>query len=107
MTSGKSLYYNKTITLGTSKFVVLLLKFAGEKRSETFNMNGQKYHIKLKKYPDVLDINQMCEILGVSVKTGYSLLQSNKIACLKVGRAYRIPKAHILTYLLIGTHPVG
>ena len=62
------------------------------------------YRIMLRDYPDVLDIQQMSEILGVSTKTGYKLLQTGKIVALKVGRTYRIPKAHILTYLKIGGH---
>lgn len=60
------------------------------------------YQIMLKKYPDVLNINQVCEILGISLKTGYGLIQENKIECLKVGRAYRIPKPFLLDYLGIG-----
>ncbi len=56
----------------------------------------------LKDYPDVMSIEQMCEILSVSTKTGYKLLKEGKICCLKVGRAYRIPKAHLFTYLCIG-----
>jgi len=62
------------------------------------------YRIMLRDYPDVLDIQQMSEILGVSTKTGYKLLQNGKIVALKVGRTYRIPKAHIFTYLKIGGH---
>ena len=60
------------------------------------------YRIMLKGYPDVLDIKQMCEILGISLKTGYGLIQENKIECLKVGRAYKIPKPFLLSYLRIG-----
>ena len=48
-----------------------------------------------------MDIGQMCEALGVSTKTGYKLLKDGKIEYLKIGRAYRIPKAHILRYLKI------
>ena len=61
------------------------------------------YRIMLKGYPDVLDIKQMCEILGISLKTGYGLIQENKIECLKVGRAYKIPKPFLFSYLRIGT----
>lgn len=43
----------------------------------------------------------LCEALGVSTKTGYKLLKDGKIECLKIGRAYRIPKAYILRYLQI------
>lgn len=59
------------------------------------------YRLMLKDYPDVMDIVQMCEVLGVSTKTGYKLLKDGKIEYLKIGRAYRIPKAHILRYLKI------
>lgn len=62
------------------------------------------YRLMLREYPDVMNIEQMSELLGVSTKTGYKLLQDGKIACLKVGRSYRIPKAHILTYLKIGSN---
>jgi excisionase family DNA binding protein len=60
------------------------------------------YRIMLKRYPDVLDMKQMCEILSISQTTGYALIQDNKIECLKVGRAYRIPKPFLLSYLRIG-----
>ncbi|HPF54745.1 MAG TPA: helix-turn-helix domain-containing protein [Clostridia bacterium] len=45
----------------------------------------------------------MSAALGVSTKTGYQLLRNGEITCLKVGRSYRIPKAHLLTYLKIGS----
>ena len=32
-------------------------------------------------------------------KTGYKLIRENKIESLKVGRSYRIPKAHLLSYM--------
>ena len=62
------------------------------------------YCLMLKEYPDVLSFEQMCLVLGVSPKTGYKILRDKKIVCLKVGRAYRIPKAHIFSYLMVGTH---
>ena len=59
------------------------------------------YAVMLKDYPDVMDIDQLSEVLGVSKKTGYKLLQTGAITCLKIGRCYRIPKAHLITYLQI------
>ena len=56
------------------------------------------YSVMLREYPDVMNIEQMSQALGVSTKTGYGLLKSGKVACLKVGRAYRIPKVHLLDY---------
>lgn len=60
------------------------------------------YTVMLKDYPDVMDIDQMSAALGVSKKTGYKLLQKGAVTYMKVGRCYRIPKAHLLTYLQIG-----
>lgn len=57
------------------------------------------YSVMLKEYPDVLDINQMCDILGVSTKTGYKILKAGTINSLKIGRTYRIPKVHIISFL--------
>lgn len=57
------------------------------------------YKEVLKDYPDILTVEEMSKALGVSSKTGYQLLRDNKIEHLKVGRAYRVPKAHLLSYL--------
>ena len=60
---------------------------------------GDIYALVLKEYPD---IDEMSKALGVSTKTGYQLLRENKIEHLKVGRAYKVPKAHLLSYLRLG-----
>ena len=67
----------------------------------------EAYQFMLKDYPDVLNIDQMCEILSVSTKTGYKIIKEGGICCLKVGRAYRIPKAHLFSYLCIGLQTVS
>ena len=64
----------------------------------------EAYRLMLREYPDILNIHQMSELLGVSNKTGYKLLRAGKINCMKVGRTYRIPKAHVLTFLKIGDY---
>ena len=53
----------------------------------------------LKNLPDVMDINQVSDILGISSKTGYEMLKTGKIAYLKIGRSYRIPKAKLIDFL--------
>ena len=57
------------------------------------------YRVMFKEFPDVVDVDQLSQMLGISTKTGYRLLQKNKIMHFKVGRTYRIPKLHILAYL--------
>ena len=62
---------------------------------------SKQYKVRLKDFPDILNVDQLCEVLGISTKTGYKLLSNGTIAALKVGRMYRIPKVHVLTYLRI------
>lgn len=60
----------------------------------------QACHMMLKKYPDVMNIKQLAEILSVSTKTCYKLVSDGKIEVIQVGRAYRIPKTKVFKYLL-------
>ena len=66
-------------------------------------MNAQDaYKIMFRDYPDVVTVEQMCEMLGgISTKTGYRLLKDGTIKGFVVGRRYRIPKLYILEYLEI------
>ena len=59
------------------------------------------YRSVLKEYPDILTVEEMSTALGVSTKTGYRLIRENKIEYMKVGRSYRIPKAHLLSYMRV------
>ena len=53
-----------------------------------------------RDYPDVVTVEQMCEMLGgISIKTGYRLLKNGTIKSFVVGRRYRIPKLYIFEYL--------
>ena len=59
------------------------------------------YTKMLKAYPDILSIEQVCEILGgISTKTGYKMLKEKRIDSLKVGRSYRITKINIIDFLM-------
>ena len=63
-------------------------------------MNFQElYGSVLKEYPDVLTVEEMSRALGICTKTAYRLVRSNQVRHLRLGRAYRIPKTHLVTYL--------
>ncbi len=64
-------------------------------------MNAGSAKQMLKDYPDVLDVPQLSEFLGVSKKTIYSLLKDGEISAVKVGRSYKVPKVFILKYLKV------
>lgn len=58
------------------------------------------YKLIFREYPDVVTVEQMCEMLGgLSTKTGYQLLKSGAIKHFVLGRRYRIPKVSILEYM--------
>lgn len=60
------------------------------------------YKMMFRDYPDVVTVEQMCEMLGgISIKTGYRLLKAGMIRSVIVGRRYRIPKLYIFEYLEI------
>lgn len=60
---------------------------------------AQTYQLILQEFPDVLNIDDMCQVLKISKKTGYRLLKEKKIEGIKVGRAYRILKISVCIYL--------
>ncbi|MFR1393189.1 MAG: tyrosine-type recombinase/integrase [Flavonifractor plautii] len=64
------------------------------------------YRLMLKDYPDVMDIGQMCEALGVSTKTGYKLLKDGKIEYLKIGRAYYLDSEVLNLFEVIKGHKI-
>lgn len=52
-------------------------------------------------YPDVVNVSQLCVMLGgIGKKTAYELLQSGEIRHMKIGRSYKIPKISVIEYLL-------
>lgn len=57
------------------------------------------YKSVFANYPDVVTVEQMSEMLGISTKTAYRMLRSNVIEHFMIGRIYKIPKYHILAYL--------
>ena len=71
--------------------------------NDTVLSQKDAYSLMLKSYPDVMNIEQMCEVLSISTKTGYKLLKEQQIASLRIGKKFRIPKVHIFTYLKVGS----
>lgn len=58
------------------------------------------YKVMFTEYPDVVGVDQMCQMLGgIGCKTAYQLLREQKIKSFMVGRRYCIPKIHIMQYL--------
>ena len=66
------------------------------------NVNTHEiYGSVFKDYPDILDVKQVSQLLGVSTKTVYRLLRTETLVSLKVGREFRVPKVNVMKYLRI------
>jgi len=63
------------------------------------SLSISKIYQKLLSYPDVLTVYHVSEIIGVSTKLTYKLLNEGKLKSLKIGRAFKIPKHFLLQYL--------
>lgn len=57
------------------------------------------YSQMFAKYPDVVSVTQLGQMLHISERLAYRLIRENQIACLKVGRTYKIPKINVIKYL--------
>ena len=57
------------------------------------------YNNGFKKFPDVLSVNQLCEVLHLSKPSVYKLLESGELKSLRVGAKYKIPKVYVMEYM--------
>lgn len=59
------------------------------------------YENIFSQYPDIVGIDDMRIMLGnIGRNKAYTLLKTNEIKHLKVGRKYKIPKRYIVDFLL-------
>ena len=53
----------------------------------------------LKKYKDIISVEELCEILSIGKNTAYRLLKSGEIKSVRIGKVYKIPKKYLKEYL--------
>lgn len=53
----------------------------------------------IKKYPPVLCVKQVAEILSISHNTAYALIRTGQIYSVRIGRSYRIPLDAVIDFL--------
>lgn len=52
------------------------------------------------EYSDVVSIDQVCEMLHLSKRTVYSLIQTGQLPAKKIGRIYRIRKTDVSHFMV-------
>lgn len=60
---------------------------------ETYDKN------MFSNYPDVVNVVELQEMLGIGRNKAYSLLQQGIIKSRKIGTNYKIPKINIIKFL--------
>ena len=59
-----------------------------------------KQAMMFEHYPDVVDVDDLCKMLGgISRKLAYRLLSDQEIRSVRIGRSYKIPKICVIEYL--------
>lgn len=59
----------------------------------------ENYELMFTAYPDIVNIIQLKEMLGIGINLAYKLVRVKTIPSLKVGREYKISKRNIIYYL--------
>ncbi len=62
-------------------------------------MDNREYTKALKNYPMALNVREVAEILRISTKLVYRLINNGTILSVKIGRENRIPKTELITYM--------
>lgn len=61
---------------------------------------SELYNVMFTEYPDLLSINELRHMLGVSKHKAYDLINDGSINAIKIGNAFRIPKINVINYVL-------
>lgn len=59
----------------------------------------ENYELMFTEYPDLVNIPQLKDMLGIGINLAYKLVRNKTISSIKVGREYKIPKRNIIFYL--------
>ena len=55
------------------------------------------------EYPDMVNVKQLRQMLGISRAVAYDLLSKKLIKGIKVANAYKIPKISIIDFIFEGS----
>lgn len=53
----------------------------------------------LEQYPDILTVEEFCEVLGIGANTAYQILKDGTIPAFRIGRRWKIPREAVKQYI--------
>ena len=51
-----------------------------------------------QKYPDIISVKQLQEILHIGKNRALELLRNNEISCIRIGYTFKIPKVNVIEF---------
>ena len=51
-----------------------------------------------ENYPDVLNIEELCDALNIGRNTAYKLLKNGELKSVRIGKIHKIPKEWLIEY---------
>ena len=64
------------------------------------NSSRNAYRTLFKKYPDVVTVKQICEMLDLSATKVYELIKNGEIERIPCGRIIKVTKMAVIDYVL-------
>ena len=64
--------------------------------------NIEMYGLMFLDYPDLVTVQDVMKMLGISRVCVYRLIHSGELKALKVGSGYRVPKANVIDFVMKG-----
>ena len=58
------------------------------------------YLLMFPEYPDIITTAQLQEMLGISRRLAYQLINDGSIPGILIGNTYKIPKANVINYFM-------
>ena len=82
--------------------VLSILVYENARFEKSMNNNKKEalYKYMFPEYPDVVSINQLRKILGISRHLAYDLVTTQKIYSLRIGNSFKIPKVCVVDYII-------
>lgn len=57
------------------------------------------YQMMFPEYPDIVTVQQLREMLGISRQLAYDLINDGELQAIKIGNSFKIPKASVINYV--------
>ena len=52
------------------------------------------------KFPDILNVEQICEALNIGKNTAYQLIKNGDLKSIRIGKVHKIPKIQLIEYVI-------